>query len=58
MHFGMTVRARNDSDLYLRTWLFHDCWGKNPKAYTGRGEEIRHDTVEGRTTGWVPSVQR
>ncbi len=51
-------RARNDSDRYPRTWLFHDRWGRNPKAYTARGEKIRHDTIGGRTTAWVPSVQR
>ena len=54
----VSVRARNDSDHYPRTWLFHDRWGKNPKAYTARGEKIRHDTIGGRTTAWVPSVQR
>ena len=54
----VSVRARNDSDRYPRTWLFHDRWGKNPKAYTARGEKIRHDTIGGRTTAWVPSVQR
>ena len=55
---AVSVRARNDSDRYPRTWLFHDRWGKNPKAYTARGEKIRHDTIGGRTTAWVPSVQR
>jgi formamidopyrimidine-DNA glycosylase len=53
-----SVRARNDSDRYPRTWLFHDRWGRNPTAYTSRGEKIRHDTIAGRTTAWVPSVQR
>ena len=55
---AVSVRARNDSDRYPRTWLFHDRWGRNPKAYTARGEKIRHDTIGGRTTAWVPSVQR
>jgi formamidopyrimidine-DNA glycosylase len=54
----LSVRARNDSDRYPRTWLFHDRWGRNPKAYTARGEKIRHDTIGGRTTAWVPSIQR
>jgi len=55
---SVSVRARNDSDRYPRRWLFHDRWGRNPKAYTSRGEKIRHDTIGGRTTAWVPSVQR
>jgi len=54
----VSVRARNDSDRYPRRWLFHDRWGKNAQAYTSRGEKIRHDTIAGRTTAWVPSVQR
>src|SRR5439155_22632466 len=52
------VARAHDSDRYPRTWLFHDRWGKNPKAYTARREKIRHDTIGGRTTAWVPSVQR
>ncbi len=55
---ALSVRARNDSARYPRGWLFHDRWGRNPKAYTARGEKIRHDTIAGRTTAWVPSVQR
>jgi len=55
---AVSVRASNDSDRYPRTWLFHDRWGRNPKAYTARGEKIRHDTISGRTTAWVPAVQR
>ncbi|MET0850787.1 MAG: DNA-formamidopyrimidine glycosylase family protein [Candidatus Rokuibacteriota bacterium] len=52
------VRARADSDRYPRTWLFHSRWGRQAGSITARGERIRHDTVGGRTTAWVPSVQR
>jgi formamidopyrimidine-DNA glycosylase len=51
------VRVRADSDRFPRTWLFHDRWGRNAGAVTARGEEIRYDTVGGRTTAWVPAVQ-
>ncbi len=53
-----SVRHLNDSDRYPRTWLFHDRWGKQAFATTARGEKIRHDTIAGRTTAWVPAVQR
>ncbi len=53
-----SVRALNDSDRYPRTWLFHDRWGRDPGALTSRGEPIRYLTIAGRTTAWVPSVQR
>jgi len=52
------VAANAQSDRYPRTWLFHHRWGKNRNAQTARGERIRHDTIAGRTTAWVPAVQR
>jgi formamidopyrimidine-DNA glycosylase len=52
------VAVRSDSDRFPATWLFHHRWGRAAGAVTGRGESIRHDTIAGRTTAWVPSVQR
>jgi formamidopyrimidine-DNA glycosylase len=57
----LAVRAGSDSDRYPRWWLFHRRWGHRrggPPATTARGEHIRHETVGGRTTAWVPTVQR
>jgi formamidopyrimidine-DNA glycosylase len=53
-----SVRLSNDSDRYPRGWLFHRRWGKNPRAVTLRGHRIRHITLGGRTTAWVPDIQR
>jgi formamidopyrimidine-DNA glycosylase len=55
---GTAVAARADSDRFPKTWLFHRRWGRDPRAMTTRGEKIRHDTIGGRTTAWVPSIQR
>jgi formamidopyrimidine-DNA glycosylase len=52
------VRYNSDSDRFPRRWLFHDRWGKKTLAMTSRGEPIRYATVGGRTTAWVPTVQR
>jgi len=52
------VAARADSDRFPRSWLFHHRWGRDAGAVTARGEWIRHDTIAGRTTAWVPAVQR
>ena len=52
------VAARADSDRFPRTWLFHHRWGRDAGAVTARGERIRHDTIAGRTTAWVPAAQR
>jgi formamidopyrimidine-DNA glycosylase len=51
------VAARADSERFPKSWLFHHRWGRNAQAVTARGEKIRHDTVGGRTTAWVPSRQ-
>ena len=53
-----SVRLSNDSDRYPRGWLFHRRWGKNPRAVTRTGLAIRHITLGGRTTAWVPGHQR
>lgn len=55
---GTAVAARADSDRFPKSWLFHHRWGRDAAAMTARGEKIRHDTIGGRTTAWVPSVQR
>ena len=52
------VAARSDHARFPRGWLFHHRWGRNAEARTASGERIRHITVGGRTTAWVPTVQR
>ena len=54
---GTAVKLQSDSDRYPKSWLFHHRWGRNAAAVTARGERIRHDTIGGRTTAWVPTVQ-
>lgn len=54
----LAVRADADSDRFPRTWLFHYRWTRGKPSTTGRGETIRFATVGGRTTAWVPAVQR
>ena len=55
---GRAVGVGADGDRFPRHWLFHYRWGKAAGAITGRGERIRFDTIGGRTTAWVPSVQK
>lgn len=52
------VSVGADYHRFPSAWLFHDRWGKKKDAYHSRGHEIRHDTIGGRTTAWVPEVQR
>ena len=52
------VRVEADSDRFPRTWLFHRRWGRDPDAVTAAGDPIVFDAIAGRTTAWVPAVQR
>lgn len=52
------VAANADSDRFPRNWLFHARWGRARDAVTARREAVRHLTVGGRTTAWVPGRQR
>jgi len=52
------VRAKSVSSRFPRTWLFHRRWGKDAEARTHDGRRLVHETVAGRTTAWVPEVQR
>ncbi len=51
------VRVGADADRYPRSWLFHRRWARRP-GVTVRGESIRWETIGGRTTAWVPALQR
>ena len=53
----LAVRVGADSDRFPRTWLFHRRWDRRP-GVTGRGDLIRRETIAGRTTAWVPAIQR
>jgi formamidopyrimidine-DNA glycosylase len=47
-----------DSDRFPRDWLFHRRWGKDPRARAAGGHPIAFIEIAGRTTAWVPAVQR
>ena len=52
------VEVNGDNDAYPKSWLFHRRWGKRSDARTPKGDPIEHMIVAGRTTAWVPAVQR
>jgi formamidopyrimidine-DNA glycosylase len=53
----IAVKAGADDEKYPKTWLFHHRWGKKT-AKVSSGLDIEHDTVGGRTTAWVPEIQK
>ncbi len=52
------VSVDAESSRYPAGWLFHRRWGRRAEATTARGEAIEHLEIGGRTTAWVPAVQR
>jgi formamidopyrimidine-DNA glycosylase len=55
---GHAVKVGADSDRYPRTWLFEHRWGGSRGSQQINGHAIRRDEVGGRTTAWVPAVQK
>ena len=51
------VEVDSVSARFPKSWLFHRRWGRPEDARTDRGAPIAIETVAGRTTAWVPSVQ-
>ncbi|MBC7419818.1 MAG: hypothetical protein H7328_03735 [Bdellovibrio sp.] len=45
-------------ELFPKTWLFHHRWGKSKTAKVSTGQKIIHDEISGRTTAWVPTIQK
>lgn len=52
------VKVDADKARFPQRWLFHHRWGKRELARTPEGHRIEHLTVAGRTTAWVPDVQK
>lgn len=52
------VRSDARKDRFPKDWLFHQRWGKVPGRQTTHGHPIEHLVVAGRTTAWVPALQR
>lgn len=54
----IAVEAKSASSRFPKAWLFHRRWGKDASATAHDGRPLRHETIAGRTTAWVPGVQR
>jgi formamidopyrimidine-DNA glycosylase len=52
------VAVGADKGRFPKRWLFHRRWGKQKDVRTQDGHPIEHIEIAGRTTAWVPAVQR
>lgn len=56
LRFAVEVDA--DYERFPADWMFHVRWGGGKGAQTIGGRQIMRETVGGRTTAWVPEVQK
>ena len=52
------VSVEADYEKFPPGWLFHVRWGKQKDAVTRGKQKILHEEIGGRTTAWVPSLQK
>ncbi|MBV8761593.1 MAG: hypothetical protein JO257_30135 [Deltaproteobacteria bacterium] len=55
---GHAVKVGADHARFPRTWLFEHRWGATRGSQQINGHAIRRDEVGGRTTAWVPALQK
>lgn len=53
-----SVEVDADYERFPEDWMFHVRWGGGKGAQTIGGRQIVRETVAGRTTAWVPEVQK
>ena len=54
----VAVKSKADSALFPDSWLFHWRWIGKQASKMGDGKQIAFVTVGGRTSAFVPSVQK
>jgi len=52
------VDVEADKQRFPRSWLFHHRWGRREGARTQSGHAVVHIRLGGRTTAWVPDLQK
>lgn len=54
----LAVSVGADKEQFPKDWLFHTRWGGSKGEDLIDGQSIQRDTIGGRTTAWVPSIQK
>lgn len=54
----LSVRTGADYEQFPENWMFHARWGGSKGAETIGGHPIIREQVGGRTTAWVPTLQK
>lgn len=53
----VATEAGSHGDSFPPGWLFHLRWGRHNGIRTNGGLPVRFETVAGRSTAWVPTIQ-
>ncbi|KAL2643115.1 hypothetical protein R1flu_010702 [Riccia fluitans] len=51
-----SVKVNSDHEQFPKSWIFHQRWNKKPGSL--EGHEIKFITVGGRTSAYVPALQK
>lgn len=54
----LATKAGSHAERFPRNWLFHLRWGHHDGIKTRDGKPVHFHTVAGRSTAWVPGVQK
>lgn len=54
----LAVSVDAEKEKFPREWLFHERWSKGKQVSTSEGHEIVFEKIAGRTTAWVPFLQK
>jgi formamidopyrimidine-DNA glycosylase len=55
---ALAVEVGADERLYPEDWLFHTRWGGGKGKETHLGRRLVREQVGGRTTAWIPDLQK
>jgi formamidopyrimidine-DNA glycosylase len=55
---AFAVKVDADYEKFPPEWLFHHRWGGKSGTEEILGRKIRRETIGGRTTAWVPEIQK
>jgi len=54
----LAVKVNAEKEKFPKDWIFHHRWSKGKLANTPTGHEIIFEKIAGRTTAWVPEIQK
>ena len=54
----LAVEVNAEKEKFPRDWIFHNRWSKGKIEKNWAGHKIIFEKIAGRTTAWVPEIQK